>query len=434
MKNIIKIHDKLQAIHKNLYIVWGYCRDELIGHQNYSWDIDLVTEATPKEVEKVLKVVWEIGKKYGTCIVSEWWETFELTTFREDIGSVNHRKPAEVQFTNSLEKDAKRRDFTCNAVYYDPASQKYIDPERGRIDIDNKILRFVGNIEERIEEDALRILRAIRLKNRFWFRFADESYREILRKNIAILQEIPVERIRQELDKMLLHPSNTQALEDLKTIGFLEIFLPELDCLDRYPWNKYHREWDVWIHTKMCVEEMNSILKREKWLSENQKLLLLRSILLHDIGKWPTFSMWDDGESHYYDHENVWAEMFQNNMVKRLRFSNEFTKKISFIITEHLRVFKIPKMKKIKARKLMMHEYFHELLLVWEADNNGRIPQDLSVLKEVHHIYADFQKKLQKKVFFTGYDVMKKYPNLEGKKIWEMLKQWNEQVLVNDDE
>jgi hypothetical protein len=109
--------------------------------------------------------------------------------------------------------------------------------------------------------------------------------------------------------------------------------------------------------------------------------------------------------------------MFQDDIVKRLRFSNDFAKKIHFIITEHLRVFKIPNMRKLKARKLMMHEYFHELLLVSEADNKGRIPQDLKVLQEVNDIYADFGSKLQKKVFFTGNDVMKKYPHLEGKQI-----------------
>ena len=147
-----------------------------------------------------------------------------------------------MKFTHSLEIDAKRRDFSCNAIYYDPKRQEYIDPELGRKDIENKLLRFVVNIEERIQEDALRILRCIMFKNRYGFSFADESYWEILKKNIKILTNLPIERIRQELDKMLLDPSNTRSLEDLKTIGFLDIFLPELACLDKYPGNKWHME------------------------------------------------------------------------------------------------------------------------------------------------------------------------------------------------
>ena len=431
MKNILKIHDKLQTIDKNLYIVWGYCREKIMWNENEG-DIDLVSEATPVEVQKVLNVVWEIGKKYGTCIVSEWGETFELTTFREDIGSVNYRKPAEVKFTHSLEIDAKRRDFSCNAIYYDPKRQEYIDPELGRKDIENKLLRFVGNIEERIQEDALRILRCIRFKNRYGFSFADESYWEILKKNIKILTNLPIERIRQELDKMLLDPSNTRSLEDLKTIGFLDIFLPELACLDKYPGNKWHMELDVWIHTKMCVEEMNTIIERETSLDEKTKLLLLWSILLHDIGKWPTYSVWEDGEGHYYDHEHVWAEMFQGNIVKRLKFSNSFSERISFIITEHLRVFKIPTMKKFKARKLMMHKYFDELLLVWEADNKWRIPQKLDTFNEILKIYSEFKELLKTKTFLTGEDIMKKYPALEWRELWERLKQLNDQILVDD--
>jgi tRNA nucleotidyltransferase (CCA-adding enzyme) len=134
-----------------------------------------------------------------------------------------------------LHEDARRRDFTCNAIYYNPETGEYIDPTGGREDIENGIIRFVGDIHERILEDALRILRCIRFKNRYDFKFADENYWNILKENITILKSISIERIRQELDNILLHESNTLALDDLKRINFLELFIPELHILDRYP-------------------------------------------------------------------------------------------------------------------------------------------------------------------------------------------------------
>ncbi|MBS9784126.1 CCA tRNA nucleotidyltransferase [Candidatus Gracilibacteria bacterium] len=430
MKNIKSIHQKLKKIDKKLYIVGGFCREKILRKPN-SGDIDLVTDVTPDEMKKVLKIAGEIGKKYGTCIVSEGGESFELTTFRKDIGSINFRKPAEVEFTDSLEEDSQRRDFTCNAIYFDVETEEFIDFHSGIEDVQQKIIRFVGNPRERIHEDALRILRCIRFKNKYNFQFASPEYIEIFQENIEILKNISMERIKQELDKILTNPNNVQALEDLKQIGFLKIFLPELDRLDQFGGNKHHLEGDIWIHTKMCVQEMNQIILREKITGE-RKLLLLWSILLHDIGKGPTYSVGKDGESHYYNHENVGAEMFKNNLAKRLLFPKNFEKEIYFLIREHLRLFMIPKMKKLKSRKLMMHEYFPDLILLGEADNKGRIPAKLDYFEEIASIYKDFQKLLETKTFFTGKDVLEKFPDLEGKKIGEKLEQWNNRVLLED--
>ncbi len=430
MKNILSIQNKLKKIDKEFYIVGGFCREKILWNEN-SWDIDIVTNSTPDEVKKVLEVTWEVGKKYGTCIVLEWDESFEITTFRKDIGSVNHRKPAEVEFTDSLEQDALRRDFTCNAIYYNPELREFIDPTWGINDIKAWVIRFVWNIEDRIKEDALRILRFIRFKNKYNFKVADEGYWKIIKKHIKILKNIPIERIRQELDKILLDWNNVEALEDLKKIWFIETIIPELDCLDKFPGNKHHLEWDVWTHTKMCVLEMNGIVKREK-INWQRKLMLIWAILLHDIWKAPTFSIWEDWETHYYKHETIWAEMFKNDLVERLRFSNNFGRTIYFIIKEHLRVFKIANMRKLKARKLMMDRDFEDLLLVWEADTKWRIPQKTEWFEEIVYIYKEFKEILPTKKFFTWNDILEKYPNLKWKAIWERLKQLNDQILIRD--
>lgn len=430
MKNILAIQQKLQTLDKKLYIVGGFCRDRILGIEN-EWDVDLVTDATPEEMKQVLKVVGEVGKKYGTCIVSEAWEIFELTTFRKDIGSINYRKPVEVVFTDSLTEDSARRDFSCNAIYFDPATEEYIDPSWWIQDMKNWIIRFVWNIEERIQEDALRILRFVRFKNKYKLKVADEKYLEILSQNIHLLQNLPTERIRQELDKMLLHNSNAQSLDDLKRIWFLKLFLPQLDCLSDFPWNKHHLEWDVWTHTKMCINEMNTILEREK-IEWGRKLLLLWAILLHDIGKAPTYSVGTDSESHYYNHEQVWADMFHNELASQFLFSSYIQKRTYWIIAQHLRLFHLPSMKKLKARKLMMHDFFPDLLIVAEADTKWRLPRKTETFEQIVEMYADFQELLKTKVFLTGEDIMMKYPELEGRAIWEKLWVLNDEILLRD--
>jgi HD superfamily phosphohydrolase len=157
---------------------------------------------------------------------------------------------------------------------------------------------------------------------------------------------------------------------------------------------------------------MNHILQREEIQDEDQKLLLLWAILLHDIGKAPTFSRGEDGEAHYYDHEHIGAEMFLSDIAPRLKFSNTFQEKIYFLIQEHLRLFKIPQMRKLKARTLMMHPYFPLLLKLGEADNRGRIPAKEEVFQEIQKMYNDFKKLLKNKKFLRGNDIMERYPEL----------------------
>ena len=206
MQNIINISKKLKTLNKKLYIVWGFCRNKILWVDNIWGDIDLVTDATPDEMKKVLKIVGEVGKKYWTCIVSELSETFEITTFRKDIWTINNRKPASVIFTDSLEEDSKRRDFTCNAIYFDVENEVFIDPVWWIKDIKNNVIKFVWNVEERIEEDALRVLRFVRFKNKYWFNLSTEGFSslDILKKKSSLLKNISVERILQELDKILL--------------------------------------------------------------------------------------------------------------------------------------------------------------------------------------------------------------------------------------
>ncbi len=441
MDSIKIIADKLKQIWKNLFIVWWYCRAQILWI-DYNWDIDLTTDATPLEMEKVLFIVAEVWKKYGTLIIKEWDEVFEITTFREDIWILDNRKPVEVKFTTDLYLDSKRRDFTINSIYFDVFDNKFIDPENGIEDLKNNIIRFVGNPTDRINEDALRILRFIRFKNAYNLSPAFDNYFDILKDNISLLNNISVERIKDEFEKILLLKNNIQALKDLKQIWFFALFFPEIDILDKVAWwPKYHLEWDVWTHTLMTIGELNNIF--EKWFTtydknwksiikyfENtEKITLYRTMLLHDIWKWDTYEKCDNWNSHYLNHEHIWVEKF-NDIQKRFIFTNDQKDIISWLINNHLKVFKVPEMRILKARKFMMHKYFEYLMVIWFSDHLWRIPTSQDLIKELKSFYKEFLLILKDKKFLTWKDVLEKYPDLQWYQIKEKLEAVNDRILI----
>lgn len=435
MKNIRTISQKLKTLNKKLYIVWGFCREKIMWLDNDWWDIDLVTDATPDEMKKVLKIVWDIWQKYWTCIVSEWDETFEITTFRKDIGTINNRKPAKVVFTDSLEKDSLRRDFTMNSIYFDVDTESFIDPNGGIKDTQNRVIRFVWEASDRLNEDALRLLRYVRLKYKYNLKDASKDYSEIFKKQVHLLNKLPVERLRQEFDKILIWNNNIEALQELKDIWFLKLFIPEVDILDTIPWNKWHLEWNVWIHIKMCMRELNKIIEKYSLLikeGDRGWLILYYTILLHDIAKADTLTFDESWESHYFNHENIWAEIFKEKISNRLNFTNNQKKEIYWLIKNHIKLFLIPEMKKLKARKFMMHPLFEKLLIVWEADNRWRIPVKDWKIEQITSIYLEFKEILKHKKFLNGNDIMSRYPELEWRKIGERLMMLNDQILLED--
>ena len=285
MNELISIARKIKQINKTCYVVWWYCRDRVLWIKK-STDIDLCTDASPEEIKSVLNIISEVWSKYWTFIVKEWDMVFEITTFRKDIGSVNYRKPAKIEFTDSLKEDSSRRDFTMNAIYYDILENKLIDPVWWIKDLKNWIISFVWNIEDRLEEDILRILRYIRFKNILWLKSKNSNYLKIIKSKVELLNNISVERIKQEFDKILISKWNINALKDLKSTWFLNLFLKDVDNLESTPgWAKWHLEWNVWIHTLMCIDILN---KKDLFSLKYKKediIDLYWSVLTHDIWK-----------------------------------------------------------------------------------------------------------------------------------------------------
>lgn len=440
MKNIKIISKKLENIWKKLYIIWWYSRAKILG-LDYDWDIDLATDATPEEMEKVLSVAAEVWKKYWTLIIKEWKDIFEITTFREDIGILNNRKPVQVKFTKDINLDSERRDFTINAIYFDVFNDSFLDPQNWIYDLKNKIIRFVWNPEDRINEDALRIMRFVRFKNFYSFSCADKNYFKIIKNNIDLLKNISIERIKDEFEKILLLKNNVSALKDLKKIWFFKIFFPEIDILDKAPWwQKYHLEGDVWTHTLMTIKELNNIIENwfdiydinwnetKKLFDQNEKIILYRTMLLHDIWKYDTYSKDENWNSHYYNHEKIWIEKFQE-IQKRFLFTNEQKNIITWVIENHLKTFKVIVMRKLKSRKLMMHKYFLYLMIAWICDHLWRIPTSNDLIIELKNFYRDFMLVLKDKKFLTWKDIIQRYPELKWALIKKKLDALNDAIL-----
>lgn len=441
MLNLKSITHKLHSLHKKAYIVGWFTREKILWLK-YSWDIDLATDATPDEMEAVLKVIKEVWKKYWTLIIKEWNETFEITTFRKDIWILDNRKPVNVEFTDSLEMDSQRRDFTFNAIYYDIENETYLDPQNGIADIKNKIIRFIWNPNDRINEDALRILRYIRFKNKYSLNNFDKWIFKVLKNSINLLKNISVERIKEEIDKILLLENNIQALKDLKEIWFFEEFLPEVDKIEQTPWGPWHHlEWNVWIHTLMTIKELNSIFLNWLELCDNrwnelvitytsqEKLDFYWTLLLHDISKHETYSIDEKWLVHYYDHEKLWAEKVKN-ILNDFKFSKKSTMKIIWLIENHLKVFKVFDMRILKARKLMMHKYFKDLIVVWIADHLWRIPTDENLVTKLKEFYKEFMVILSFKRFYTWDYILSKYPELKWIEIKNRLNALNDEILI----
>ena len=441
MQNLKNISKKLSKIWKKVYIVWWWCREKYLNWK-YIWDIDLATDATPEQISMVLNVIKEVGKKYWTLIILEWNETFEITTFRSDIWILNNRKPVEVKFCTELNLDSKRRDFSFNSIYFDIENEIFIDPENWIKDIDDKIIRFAWDVEKRIEEDALRILRFIRFKHKYWFKDAQDNYFDIVKSKIYLLNNISIERIKDEFDKILLLENNTKALEELINLWFFKEILPEVHNLKNTPWwPSHHLEWNVWIHTLMTLNELNKIFSNDfllpdnKWniwkitFSQQDKLDLTRTLLLHDIWKFETYSIDEYKNVHYYDHENIWYEKFLK-LSSRLKFSNNSKDKIKYLIKNHLRVFKVFLMKDLKAKKFMLDKYFKELIIILIAYNLWRKPANLDAWDKILNFYADFLKYYSKLKFYNWTEILKMYPDLKWSEIKNILELKNNEILL----
>jgi poly(A) polymerase len=327
-----------------------------------------------------------------------------------------------VEFTNAKE-DALRRDFTINAMFYDPTTDKIIDYVNGQKDLDEKLVRFIGEPEKRIKEDHLRILRAVRFKNVYDLQYHPDTYQAI-KKHVHLIKNISSERIADELDKMIMHKLNPSlAFEELFEIGALQIVLPELCKLKGLAQPlEYHHEGDVWDHSCMALDSLtNEDADPDPLPEEPAGLELKWATMLHDIGKYDTFK--SEGERIRYDgHQDVGAEI-ATKILKRLKFSKKSIDKVSWLIKHHMMVVPLFEMPDDRKRHWFLHPWFPELLELYRADALGIKPTDLSAYEGLKKLYRHeiAKLKLMPKQLLSGEDIMKTQKEKPGKRIGEII-------------
>ncbi|MBO5889652.1 MAG: CCA tRNA nucleotidyltransferase [Clostridia bacterium] len=317
-KGATLIIDKLIENGFEAYVVGGAVRDYYLG--NFNSDVDITTSATPDEMIEVFKdfKTYPTGLKHGTVTINSLGEYIEVTTFRTEEGYSDCRRPDKVVFVKSILEDLKRRDFTVNAMAYNEVVG-LVDPFLGLNDLKNKVIKAVGNPEERFKEDALRILRALRFSSKLNFEI-DKDTELALYKTKHLLKKVSVERIYSELIKILMGDGVEKVLLKYKEIIFT--IIPELKSCDNFlQQNKYH-VYDVYTHIVKSI----SLAPKDK----NARLALL----LHDIGKPDCFSVDKEGVGHFYGHQKRSASI-ASNVLKRFKVDNITLKTVIDLVLLH---------------------------------------------------------------------------------------------------
>src|SRR5438034_7772870 len=325
---IFKLAEAFHAQHKQLYIVGGTVRDVLL-HREESNDEDLATDATPDEIKRIVapthpQAIVLVGERFGTVRLHYSHNIIEITTFRSERYNPDSRKP-EVCFGTVLEDDLLRRDFTINAMACHPLTGHIIDPFGGRQDLEAHLLRAVGNEpDKRFDEDPLRLLRGVRFAAQLDFTIEPETRRSILRQAVK-LQKISRERIRDEMNKLLISPHPAKGLDLLVELGLMEWIIPEVVELRgvSQQLTRSISSKDVYAHVLRVVERSSPRLAT-RW-----------SALLHDIAKPRTKSV-EDNKVHFFGHEDVGAYMARD-ILRRLHFDRDFIENVSRIVRLHMR-------------------------------------------------------------------------------------------------
>lgn len=400
------------------YAVGGCVRDCLLGRNPNDWDV--TTSAKPLEVKAVFGHTIDTGIQHGTVTVMLEREGFEVTTYRIDGEYEDSRHPREVIFTANLIEDLKRRDFTINAFAYNDKSG-IVDAFHGMKDLSDGVIRCVGEASERFDEDALRILRAVRFSAQLGFTVAEETKAaiKILAPN---LRHISAERIQAELVKLLMsdHPD---ALRDAYELGITKAVLPELDAAFATAQQNPHHQYSVGEHL------MQSLLH----IQADKSLRL--AALLHDIGKPKVRTTDGEGIDHFHGHVEV-SEQMAAGILRRLKFDNDTITKVQKYIRYH--DYKPePNARAVRrAVNKIGAEYFEQVMALWRADTLAQSSYErqrkLAHIDAVEQLYTEIMESNQcislKTLEITGNDLIA-LGVPKGKQIGVLLNQLLEEVL-----
>ena len=329
-------------------------RDKLMGVEPH--DYDIATSAHPEQVQAVFDRTFAVGAHFGVVVVVYAADQFQVASFRADGVYLDGRRPDSVTFASPAE-DAQRRDFTINGLFYDPIREELVDYVNGQRDLAAKILRAIGDPAARFREDRLRLLRAVRFASTLEFEIEPATWAAV-RESATHIHEVSAERIREELVKIFLSPNRVRGFDLLDASGLMKEVLPELDALkgcEQPP--QFHPEGDVFVHTRIML----GLLPREV------SLPLVLSVLFHDIGKPPTFTVDAEGRIRFNGHDKLGAEMTEALMT-RLRFTRADIEATVEAVANHM-VFKdVKQMRVSKLKRFMARPHFDEEMELHRVD------------------------------------------------------------------
>jgi len=335
------------------YLVGGCVRDRLLGIAPKDYDIS--TDATPQQLLSIFPGAHTVGAHFGVVLVTQASGLgVEVATFRSEGGYSDGRRPDEVHFETDPALDAKRRDFTINGLLEDPLSGEVLDYVGGRADLERRAVRAIGNPEDRFEEDHLRMLRAVRFAARLSFSIEPRTLQAIQRLAHSI-SKISAERIRDELIRILTEGGARRGLELLDECGLLIHVLPEVKAFQgvQQP-PEFHPEGDVWKHV---------LLMLEKLLEPSPTLAV--GVLLHDVGKPPTFRVAD--RIRFDGHAEVGAEMTKR-LLSQMRFSTEDTEHVTALVANHMKFKDVRQMRLSTLKRFLRLPHFDEHLELHRLD------------------------------------------------------------------
>ncbi len=372
------IFDRMRERGYEVYLVGGCVRDMIMGKEPH--DYDMTTNALPEKTAECFPELHIIptGMKHGTVTVVVDRHPVEITTYRQDGEYDDNRHPREVTFTPNLRDDLSRRDFTVNAIACDDRGE-LVDPFGGRADIERGIIRCVGAPDRRFSEDGLRIMRALRFASVLGFSLDDETAAAV-KRNRELLRNISVERLREELVKLICGKSFADVLREYSDV--IGVFIPEILPMVGFDQRTKYHSLDAFEHTLAAMERCD----------ETDKILRLAA-LFHDIGK-PECYTYDGENGHFYGHEKRGAEIADDIMC-RLKFDNDTRKKVRRLVAEHM----MPPHASERSVRRFMSEHADEdaerALALMRADRLACAPEyrDDAVLDEVQSIMTELRKR-----------------------------------------
>ncbi len=402
------------------YVVGGCVRDSLLYLQPN--DYDITTSASPLQIKEVFKEYNTIdtGIAHGTVTVVINSAPIEITTFRCDGTYSDNRRPDYVTFTTSLEEDLARRDFTVNAMCYNPKSG-VIDLFCGQTDIENALIRTVGEPKKRFEEDSLRILRGLRFSAQFGFDIEENTANAMLSCR-SLLKNVAAERVTQELNKLLCGKNAYRVL-----MGFYEIFIeiiPEFKGAKGFSQHSPYHIYDIWQHTAVAVN------------SAPANKITRIATFLHDIGKLYTFSLDENGVGHFYNHANV-SVGYAKDILERLKYDNVTKESVLQLIKYHDLVIENNEVQIKRLLSKLGKEQFFRLMDIKKADTlaqSSNLVYRLDIADEIINTANRILKESQcfslKDMAVNGNHI--KALGFNGKEIGEILSILLEKVIANE--